>query len=28
LCFFFSKVELLIKAGANVNNYISSGKTA
>ncbi|CAF1266093.1 unnamed protein product [Rotaria magnacalcarata] len=23
-----SKVELLIKAGANINNYISSGKTA
>ena len=25
---FYRKVELLVKAGANVNNYISSGKTA
>lgn len=24
----YSKVELLIRAGANVNNYIGSGKTA
>ncbi len=28
LFFSFRKVELLVKAGANVNNYISSGKTA